>query len=124
MPEARAEAAGKKGLAPWKDGPFLALLGLTFLTVLVLFQAFFTLPLYLTTDYGFNEQQVGFTFAFNALLIILFEMVLIKRLEHLDHALILGFGMFLLCGGFGLLPWGRGMGFALLAVTVWTLERC
>ncbi len=121
VPEARAAAAGKKGPPPWKDGPFLALLGLVFLSVLVLFQAFFTLPLYLTTDYGFNEWQVGLTFAFNALLIILFEMLLIRWLEHRDHALILGFGMFLMCAGFGLLPWGRGVAFVLFAVSVWTV---
>ncbi len=47
-------------------------------------------------------------------------MVLIKFLERRDPARLLGFGLFVMCAGFGLLPLGRGLAFAALAVTVWT----
>ncbi|MEM7356491.1 MAG: MFS transporter [Acidobacteriota bacterium] len=119
--EARTEQTAARGPSPWRDGPLMALMGLTFLTALVLFQAFYTLPLFFTSDYGLNERQVGLTFAFNGLMIVVFEMVLIKRLEHLNAAHIVGLGMFLMCGGFGLLPFGHGLGYALFTVAIWTL---
>ncbi len=105
----------------WTDGPLLALLALIFVSALVLFQVFNSLPLYLTSDYGLNEIQVGLVFAFNALLIMLFEMILIKLTEHRDPTLIMGFGLFLLCAGFGLMPFGRGLAYAALTVVVWTV---
>ncbi len=105
----------------WTDGPLLALLALIFVAVLVLFQVFNSFPLYLTSDYGLNEVQVGLIFAFNAALIVVFEMILIKLMEHRAPALTMGFGLFLLCAGFGLMPLGRGLAFAALTVVVWTV---
>ncbi len=118
-PRQNAEEA-VEGPSLWTDGPFMAFLGLVLLASLVLFQAFNTLPLYLVDDYGFDEPLVGLVFAFSTGLIVVFEMVLIKSLEHRDPARLLGFGFFLMCVGFGLLPFGRGIAFAALAVTVWT----
>ncbi len=118
--EARA-AAASAGPSLWSDGPFLALLGLILLACLVLFQLFNALPLYLAADYGFDERLIGLIFAFSATLILVFEMLLIKLLEHRDPALLIGFGMFVMCTGFGLLPLGSDLAFAALAVTVWTL---
>ncbi len=109
-----------RGPSLWADGPFLALLGLVFITALVLFQVFSTMPLYLTSEYGLSERQVGLVFALNAGLIVVFEMVVIKLLERRDAALVLGFGMFLMCVGFGLIPFGRGLAYAALTVVVWT----
>ena len=105
----------------WTDGPFIALLLLVFPTILVLFQVFSTMPLYLTSVYAFDERQVGLVFALNATLIVALEMVVIKLLERRDPALVLGVGMFLLCAGFGLLPFGRGMAYAMFTVVVWTV---
>ena len=119
--EARVESAAVAGPTPWKDGPLLALMGLTFLAALVLYQAFYSLPLFLTSDYGLSERQVGLTFALNGGLIMVFEMVLIKWLERRDPAQVVGCGMFLMCAGFGLLPFGQGMGYAAFAVTIWTV---
>ncbi len=108
------------GRALWRDGPFLALLGLVFVATLVLFQVFSTLPLYLTSAYGLDERQVGLMFGFNGALIVAFEMVLIHRLERRDPCLVLAFGIFLMCVGFGLLPFGSGLLYAAFTVTVWT----
>ena len=96
------------------------LIGLVLVSSLVLFQAFFTLPLYLKSDYGLDESRVGLILAFNAALIVVFEMIVIKLLERRDPALVLAFGMLLMCAGFGLMPLGRGFGFAALAAVVWT----
>ncbi len=115
-----SEATADKGPSLWTDGSFMALLGLVLVASLVLFQMFNALPLYLVEDYGFDEPLVGLVFAFSTALILIFEMVLIKLLEHRDPATLLGFGFFLMCAGFGLLPLGSGLAFAALAVTVWT----
>ncbi len=118
-PESGAAKAAR-GPSLWTDGTFLALLGLVFVSALVLFQVFSTMPLYLTSEYGLSERQVGLVFALNAGLIVVFEMVLIKLLERRDGALVFGFGIFLMCVGFGLLPYGRSLGYAALTVVVWT----
>ena len=119
-PREEGESAAGAGPSLWTDGPFMALLGLVLIACLVLFQVFNALPLYLVDDYGFDEPLVGLLFAFSTALIVIFEMVLIKLLERRDPAMLLGFGFFLMCAGFGLLPFGHGLAFALLAVTVWT----
>ncbi len=113
-------AAEPAGPPLWTDGPFMALMGLILVACLVLFQVFNALPLYLVTDYGFDEPMVGLVFAFSTALILVFEMVLIKLFEYRDPAKLLGLGFFIMCAGFGLLPFGRGLAFAALAVTVWT----
>ncbi len=109
------------GASLWRDSAFLSLLGLILLSTLVLFQIFGALPLYLATDYGMSEGQIGLVFAFNALLIVMFEMVLIKGLEKRDAGRVLGFGLFLMCAGFGLLQFGDSLLFAAGTVVVWTL---
>ena len=115
------DAAAERGPSPWTDGPFLALVALVFLVALVLFQLFSTFPLYLTSEYGLDERQVGLVFALNAGLIVVFEMLLIKYMERRDPTLVVGCGMFLMCAGFGLLPFGRGLAYAALTVVVWTV---
>lgn len=114
-----ATVSGARSL--WRDGRFLALLGLVFVMTLVLFQVFSTMPLFLTSAYGLNESQVGVIFALNAALIVAFEMVLIKLLEHRRAEHVMGFGMFLMCTGFGLLALGRGFVFAAFTVAIWTV---
>lgn len=119
-PSEASVAAAESGRSPWTDVPLLALLGLVLVASLVLLQVFNTLPLYLVSDYGFDERHVGLVFALSTVLILVFEMPLIKLLERRDPTRILGFGLFLMCAGFGLLPFGRGLAFVALAVTVWT----
>ena len=114
-----ASTAGAGSL--WRDPRFLGLLALVFVLGLVLYQVFSTLPLYLTSDYHLNETQVGLLFAFNAALIVAFEMVLIKLLERRRPEAVMGLGMFLMCAGFGMLPFGSGLAYAALTVAVWTV---
>jgi predicted MFS family arabinose efflux permease len=118
---AATPAAVAKARSLWRDGRFLALLGLVFVMALVLFQVFTTMPLYLTSAYGLDETEIGFIFALNAALIVAFEMVLIKLLEHRPPELVLGLGGFLMCAGFGLLPFGHGVAYAAFTVVVWSV---
>ncbi len=116
----KPDTAAGSSKSLWLDGPFLALLALMLAATLVLFQIFNTLPLYLSEAYRLDERQIGLLFAFNAGLIVIFEMLLIKVFENQPPARLVGVGMFLLCAGFGLLPLGQSVAFAAATIVVWT----
>ena len=94
------------GGSPFHDLPYLALLGLVILMAAVLFQIFSTFPLYLNEHAGFREDGIGYLLSFNALLIVVFEMILIHAVSDRDGMQLIGAGAFLLCAGFGLMPFG------------------
>jgi predicted MFS family arabinose efflux permease len=116
-----AVRSARRRRALLRDPAFLGLLGVMLVLSTVFFQVFFTLPLYFKQVYGLGERRVGLVFAFNALLIAVTEMLLIRRLERRDPARLLAAGVALVCVGLGLMPLGRGFGFALATVCVWTV---
>lgn len=105
---------------PWRDGPFLALMGLVTLLALVLFQVWGTYPLSLRRLYGLSEDRIGLLFAVNTLVIVAVEMPLVTALARRDPLKVAALGALLLCLGFGLTPLGGGFAFAAFAVVVWT----
>lgn len=110
------------GSSPWRDGIFLAMMGLMFLLATVVFQIVSTFPLTLRDLYGFSEARIGLTLAINTLIIVVFEMVLIHSLSGRGDTLErVGLGGFLVCAGLALLPLGKSFPFAALAVVVWTV---
>ena len=125
-PVARPSAAAAGEVAdrsPWRDGPFLAAMFLLFLLATVTFQLFSTYALTLRDLYGFGESRIGLVLAINTVIIVLVEMVLIHRLQDRNPLRLAAVGSFLLCLGFGLLPFGVAGGFAYVAFTVaiWTM---
>jgi predicted MFS family arabinose efflux permease len=121
---AAAPAAGTPAdRSPWRDAPFLAAMGLVFVLAVVTFQMLSTYPLTLRDLYGFKEAQIGLVLSINTVVIVLFEMVLVHRLQARNQLRIVAVGSFLFCFGFGLLPFGVAGGFAYVAVTVvlWSL---
>jgi predicted MFS family arabinose efflux permease len=107
--------------SPWRDMPYLGFLAIIFGLGLVFFQFFSTLPLYLREVYGFKENVIGPLLAINAVIIALFEMVLLRAIEHLDHLRLVAAGCLLVGLGLGLMPLGRGVAFAAFTVLIWTL---
>ena len=107
--------------SPWRDGPFLVMMGLMFLLAVVVFQTASTFPLTLHDLYRFSEARIGLTLAINTLIIVVFEMILVHRLSARDPMAVLGFGSFLFCGGLALLPLGSSFAFAAFTVAVWTV---
>jgi MFS family permease len=98
---------------------------LCFVLAVVIFQIFSTYPLTLRDVYHLTEGGIGLSLAINALIVVLFEMVLVHSLAPYDALEISGLGCFLTCVGFGLLPLGAdfGLGLGYIAVTtlVWSL---
>jgi predicted MFS family arabinose efflux permease len=66
----------------YKDKPFWMLLFISFITAMVFFQLFTTLPLYHNEKFGLTEFQTGMLLSINGLLVFLLEMPLVSFLER------------------------------------------
>lgn len=111
----------RAALSPWRDGIFLVLVGLTLLLATVLCQLLGTYPLTLSEVYGLPAYSVGLVFTINTLVIVVFQMLIIRVVERFDTLRVVGLGAFVLCGGFSLLPFAPSMPLIALTVLVWTL---
>lgn len=116
------EAEDKKASTgqPLKDAPFMFLMLLIFGFSFVLFQFMGAYPLFLNQQYGLPENTIGLLFAANALVLAIFEMVLVHRLETVNPLHLFGVGSFFACLGFALLPMGTHFNFALFCILVFT----
>lgn len=110
--------------SPWSDGPFLVFSFLGTLLVILFFQLLATYPLTLRSHYELSEPLIGAVFAFNTVLILIFEMPLVAALRRRDPVRIVAIGAVLVGLGFGVLPFGRdlGLGYSWVIATlvVWT----
>jgi predicted MFS family arabinose efflux permease len=66
----------------YKDKPFWMLLFISFITAMVFFQLFTTIPLYHNEKFGLTEFQTGILLSINGLLVFLLEMPLVGFLER------------------------------------------
>jgi MFS family permease len=118
---AATPAATGPGRSPWKDGPFLVMMGLFFLLALVTFQVISTLSLTLRDVYGFQEGRIGLVLAINTVIIVAFEMVLVHRVGAMNPLRLVGIGGFLFGFGMALLPFGSTFLYAAFTVVVWSI---
>jgi predicted MFS family arabinose efflux permease len=121
VPAPPREASPPPRRSAFRDRPLLAILALVFLLNTVTFQIASTFPLSLRDLYGFSKAWIGLTLAVNTVIIILFEMVLVHSLRRRDPLKVAGVGAVLFCGGFALLPFGRGFAYLACTVVIWTL---
>jgi MFS family permease len=106
---------------PFGDLRFMLFVGLSIICFSTFFQLLSTYPLYLKDNYRLNELQIGFLFALNPALIGLFEMVLVHRIAHWNQMRTIAWGSLLMCVGFGILPFGMGLTYAVFGVLFYTL---
>jgi predicted MFS family arabinose efflux permease len=88
--QSKAERANKvkaPRFEAFRDTRYMMFILLVFLFAFSFFQLFTTLPVFYRTSLHLPEQVIGGTMAGNGLLIALFEMVLIFRLEGSRHPL-------------------------------------
>lgn len=116
-----SDAGARVGRSPWRDGPFVALLGLAVLLAMVFFQIQSTYPLALNRVYGFSEAAIGLALAVNTVVIVLFEMVLAHALRDAPQLRLVAWGSLLFGVGLALLPLGRSFAYVCLTIVVWTL---
>jgi predicted MFS family arabinose efflux permease len=107
--------------APLRDRPFAVALLLTVVLASILFQFLSTYPLFLASHYQFPKYVIGRIVAINTVLIVLCEMVLVKRLEHKAPLPLVALGSLLLCLGLGILPLFDDISGAIFSMVVITL---
>lgn len=106
--------------SPWRDGPFLLLMGIVVVWGSLFFQIFSTFPLYMRSAYGLPETRIGQLMAVNTVLIVLFEMILMEKVRKTPLVRMINVSFLLLGLGLGLMPLGRGFLFGAATVAVWT----
>lgn len=111
----------KAAKLPWTDGIYMMVLFFLWITGMIFFQIFNSWTLDLKENYGFLENQIGPLMAINAVVIILFEMPLVHKLEKYNPIRIIGFGAFLIAFGVSLLPFGSTYLWVGGTVVVWTI---
>lgn len=107
--------------SPLRDRTFVAFLALSLATMMVFLQFGSTYPLYLRDHFGMSKPLIGLMFAVNTSIIVAVEMLLLQSLKHWPLLRTIGAGSFLACVGFGILPFGNSMSYAVLAMVVVTV---
>ena len=119
------EAEGTRAPSPWRDRLFVLGLGMLFLQGLIFFQMQSTLPLFLKAERGFGEEVIGVLIAINTVVIVVFEMLLIHRVEHLRPLRVVAVSSLLLrvstAVGFGLLPVSYSVLAVAATIVIWTV---
>ncbi|MXV16206.1 MFS transporter [Hufsiella ginkgonis] len=78
---ARHNAAVAVRQSPYRDGVFLFFIGITILYAACFFQMFTIQPVFFKTAWLMSERFIGILMAFNGILIVSVEMVIIHQLE-------------------------------------------
>ncbi len=73
--------------SPYRDKPYIGFIILTTLFAYTFFQIFSTIPVFYVKELHMSEATIGMVMAINGILIALFEMVTITRLEGRRHNL-------------------------------------
>lgn len=115
LPEKKSKEI-PKGPSAYQDTSYLLFIVLTAIWATLFFQLFTSVPVYWEKDLCFTEGKIGLLLALNGLIIVLFEMPLIKRLEHITRYMrMISLGsVFLIMGFLSLIT---GSDSLLLAVT-------
>ena len=118
--EKKVSSEGGGGRSLWRDIPFLGLLLVTVGFGIIFIQLLSTFPLYMRGVYGLAEDAIGRLLAVNTVMIVLLEMILMEFIRRYPLTRMINISFLLLGFGFGLIPLGRGFGYAALTVAIWT----
>lgn len=106
----------------YKDKPFWMLLFISFITAMVFFQLFTTLPLYHNEKFGLTEFQTGMLLSVNGLLVFLLEMPIVSRLERKNSNKIrnIGYGSLCIAAGYYVLLLDSWVGILTISIILLT----
>jgi len=116
------ETLPKVPLSIYKDKPFWLLLFITFVTAMVFFQLFTTLPLYHNEKFGLSEFQTGLLLSLNGIIVFLLEMPIVSRLERNKANKLKNIGYGSLCIAFGYLLLGFDSWVFILVINILLLS--
>ena len=106
----------------FKDRIFWVFLFISFVSALLFFQVFTTLPIYHSEKYGLTEFQTGLLMTMNGLLIFFFEMPIVSRYEGMRTnkiKLILA-GCLMMTFSFFILLWDTFAGILIISMFLMT----
>ena len=108
-----------------RDSHFMVFLLGTFITALLFFQLFTTLPLYNSSEFHLTTTEVGMLLSLNGVLIFLFEMPLISYLEmsKLKNTKIFQLGGVFMAAGFFLLLFAHWIGVLIFSIILITIGQ-
>ena len=86
----------------FKDSVYIMFLAVSAITVLVYMQMNTTLPYFLLGMYNFPELGYGLLLSMNALMVVLFQFWITKRISKYDPMKMMAFGTLLYMIGFGM----------------------
>lgn len=115
------ENIATKTCSPFRDTNFMIMLGLLLTTNLVFFQMHGMYPLYIRDHFGLSKPSLGKLYAINTVMIVLFEMVLVDYIRDWNKVKVIGWGSFLACLGFGMMPFSPTISFCILSMIVLTV---
>lgn len=107
-------------MRPWRDRHFACFGCCNFLLAVVFFQFLGTYVLYLQECYGLREFEIGLLMSINTVIIVIFEMILVRRVEHRNTLRVVAVGFLFSGVGFCILPFGTGLKWAVFSILIWT----
>ena len=108
-----------KSKSPYQDKTFMLFVGFMLLFALCFFQLFTTVPLYFKEGLKLNEFWIGAVMSMNGILIALFEMVIVFRLEGTRPYLkLMQYGTLLLALSYFMLNIPLASGFILATLVI------
>ncbi len=108
-------------LSPWRDKVFIRVFILMLLTGIIFNQLFNTWPVYLRETVALTEERLGLLLAFNALLVVSFEMAIVHHIRRYKMLPMIALGIGLMCLGFGMVFWYDGYPYLIFTVAVWSI---
>lgn len=108
-------------VSPFRDGIYIQLLILLLVIGVTFNQLFNTWPIFLKDVYFFTEDNIGLLMALNALIIVLFEMPLVHKLQRLNILYVVAVGSVLMCFGFGAVMFFNTISYVAFTVLIWSV---
>ena len=105
----------------FKDTPFLAFIGVTVLMTLVYMNMNSTLGVYLRDQQGLTEVRYALLISINAVIVVLFQFWVTRRLEKYKPFLMMAAGSLLYAIGFAMYGFVTGFAFFVSAMIIITI---
>ena len=105
----------------FKDTPFLAFIGVTVMMTLVYMNMNSTLGVFLRDHHGLPEVRYGLLLSINAVMVVLFQFWVTRRLEKYKPLLMMAVGSLLYAIGFAMYGFVATYAFFVLAMVIITI---
>ena len=105
----------------FRDTPFLAFIGVTVLMTLVYLNMNSTLGVYLRDQHGLPELRYGWLLSINAIIVVLFQFGITRRLQHFKPLLMMAAGSMLYAIGFAMYGFVPTFALFILAMIIITI---